>query len=270
MEFTIIILSLLFVCVREILFKGDDTMIAKKTIGIIMYSILVCVFVLFFINATASLSSIQVRMTNSERSMITSILIIEMITSIICFILSIVGIVKVSHNPLRNQSHNVLLVMLFIFTTALHICGGIYYINYSNTSSGGTFLTYTILYLIASLLFFATSCVSYKGAYVAKSVLYFSTLTLFLITAINGLSSSQPTGATVSMYVFLFIALALSIPFFIINPKEQATKEIVSREKQLSSTGAAEKLEKLKDLYDRGILSKEEYEEKRKQYIDYL
>ena len=68
------------------------------------------------------------------------------------------------------------------------------------------------------------------------------------------------------------MSIALGGMFLSLSTK--AVKEVEARDASPASTSAAktpaEALEELKDLHDKGVLSAEEYEEKRKPYLDQL
>ena len=49
------------------------------------------------------------------------------------------------------------------------------------------------------------------------------------------------------------------------QPEEQPVET-----NKMSSSDAADNLNKLKELYDNGVITKEEYDEKRKKYVEML
>ena len=107
-----------------------------------------------------------------------------------------------------------------------------------------------------------------------------SMFALFVCCIISFVNMNYSVGALVTIStIFLTLSIIVALALFIISyiPENITTHttyktgEIVyPRPKEVESDDTAEQLRKLKTLFDDGIITAEEYEEKRKKYVDKL
>lgn len=112
-----------------------------------------------------------------------------------------------------------------------------------------------------------------------KPSLVFSAIGYGMTALFLFVSMSMSTGIVIAMEVFLLFALIAGAMELIdrkvdfaslINKKETKEENVKKVEESSNSEEVIEKLNKLKELYDQGILTEEEYSQKRKEIVDSL
>ena len=108
----------------------------------------------------------------------------------------------------------------------------------------------------------------YKKSLAGSIVGAVGTLWFFVVTIIDLSRSSDTTGFRTIYLIFTLVASFVMIGAFILAGLKVKEKPVLA--KAISSSDSEEELLKLKRLLDAGAITQEEYEEKRKKYVDCL
>lgn len=129
-----------------------------------------------------------------------------------------------------------------------------------------------IIITLASMVFALTSSWFIKKTIVGIISGITGTVSFLIAMILVLVNSSQSTGFSTLYMIFTLIAVLIMIIGLIFSTLDDKPKSVANTSTPImeASKDSAEELLKLKKLLDAGAISQEEYEEKRKKYVDSL
>ncbi|MFA6829400.1 MAG: SHOCT domain-containing protein [Bacilli bacterium] len=234
---------------------------AKNALYYVAFSLLALFSLLAFFADTVRLTSY---LSSPYTTVFSIIQIVDMAAAIALLVFSIIGLVAVSKKPLLNLVHKTFVCgIIFVCTNVVEIAITYIYVLLNASVFNSILLAVVMpILLIASLVCFSIAL--HKKNILQKRILgqiafYLSAATIFF---------SMILSATA---VFTIFDNLLIIAFFVLSAVVLALyPKIIDEAEKPVSNSPAEQLTMLKELYESGVITADEYEDKRKKYIDQL
>lgn len=200
--------------------------------------------------------------------------IIDLVLSVSILVFSIIYLLKVAAKG-QDQIQSVPSILSLYFTSG--VCATILLLFYMPNEALGAIITVLVLFLCAAILLIVGANIfkkAPKGGAITSLIGFFVSL-IITIMSMFGFNTSSNSPLTILVAVLVLIYCILGVILFIIylaksNEPSPVTSVASSYQYKPVEKDAAEQLQKLKDLHEQGILSDEEYEEKRRKYIEKL
>ena len=146
---------------------------------------------------------------------------------------------------------------------------------FPDATLSGTSIT-TIIFVVLALLFLvgALFMIRFKKSIQGAALGSMGSLWLVVVFIISISSGTDSNGFTILYLVFILIAMLMMIITFAMSGVKEPHKVVYAGHESVieekPTHDSAEELLKLKKLLDAGAITQEEYEEKRKKYVDCL
>lgn len=261
----------------------------QKILSITFFGLLVFTFFLLLIGDLINIGTIIDRFSYFQYNW--SIIFswfIELGLSISIFVLSLLKLIhllsnKEDGNPKESVKNGCLYFAIYV--AACIVSEILVIINASSFGSINNLAS-----LIVIIVFQAISCITlflstskFENDLVNKVLCGIGYGTLFVSLIINA-AYGAPTGLALAFTIFMFITTIVGIANFIIcsfdfeNKTVQEDNQSINNDSEISEKSMTEnsessvdqRLANLKNLHEQGLISDEEYNEKRKQIIDSL
>ena len=263
-----------------------NSKVSKIVLGVAasLFSLAVIFYVINAIDAIADLSEYSGSYVEAARTLS----IFQLIMDIIILAMGILAIVCCSAPSISKKSAlNSIFVVGFLIPLEklISVIAGYNIIKkyaYPSAELDGTsiviivFIIITLILMVAALI---TNQVA-KNQIIGPAFGIGGTIGFLVVMILVFVNSEQSTGFTTLYMIFTLVAVLTVIPgliFAILKDKKKIaysyhslTPEPAMENKPLPQKDNAEELLKLKKLLDAGAITQEEYEEKRKKYVDSL
>lgn len=259
----------------------------KRAIWLSTYALFVVAGILLLISSIKSMSVLSGNSGNSYITALKAISIIGIIGSFFDVTFSFIGIAYVSKGRIERQTSKYLLTFLIIdclvnLSTWIILVAVVN--QYYSYKVSAIEIIQLILILLSVILFvYGSACTINRNAYLSSIV---GCIALAIGTIISLAVSENNTGLTLTymvLYLVGLIAACISLGLLtsnnentnkvesIVSPTSEASPvQDFSNRSTTQNDDGFEKLKKLKELKDAGIITEEEYNEKRAKYIDSL
>ena len=262
-----------------------NSKISKIVLGVAasLFSLAVIFYIINAIDAIADLSEYSGSYVEAARTLS----IFQLIMEIIILAMGILAIVccfapSISKKRALNSIFGV--AFLIPLEKMISVIAGFNIIKkyaYPSAELDGTSIV-IIVFIIITLILMVAALITNQ---VVKNPIFgpafgiAGTISFLVVMILVFVNSEQSTGFTTLYMIFTLIAVLTAIPgliFAMLNDKKMAysyhsvTPSPAMENKPLAQKDNAEELLKLKKLLDAGAITQEEYEEKRKKYVDCL
>ncbi len=256
----------------------------KKILSITFFSLLLFTFFLMLIGDIASIGDVIDAFSQFDYTW-SSIFswFIELGVSIYIFVMSLLTLINILTNKENDQKvlikKNCLYLAIYLATC---VVSGILVLIHASGFGVPTNLALPIVLIV----FEAISCITlfistskFENSLINKILNGIGYGTLFIVLILSA-SSGSPRGIGVAVIVFLFFVNIVGVAHIVIGSidfeakvqEEKTTTENNNSEgiKEKAESNLEERLAKLQSLHEQGLISDDEYNEKRKQIIDSL
>lgn len=277
---------------------------SKKGIGLTFYIFMFATFIMEFVccfQNAKTLKELNIHYNETAIELLKPAVILDFIGTSIILILLAIGLYKVIDDEDSAGAFNCGVFSICVFAITMHLVECVTYTKAINMLGGynnvqpadPTFVAIVIFSVLAMLCTFIATCIHFESHKTAKNIFtIFGYLSMFILVILL-LINSDAGGLTLAIYIMLMLSLIVGSIFSLLpetfeirpyhsysshsysNPTYSSStysssSSSTSSNKSQTSVEAAKQLRQLRELLNDGIISEEEYNEKRKKYIDLL